>query len=49
MKENIKLEVNWNDFFEGLFFFVIKLMLLGLGISILIGILAVPLYLFLLA
>lgn len=48
MKDKIKLEVNWNEFFDGLFFFVVKLMLLGLGLSILIGMLAVPIYIFLL-
>lgn len=49
MKENIKLEVNWDDFFDNLFYFILKLMFLGLGLLLLIVILSVLAYLFILA
>ena len=49
MKENIKLEVNWDDFFDRLFYFILKLMLLGLCLTLLIVLLVVFVYLFILA
>lgn len=45
MKERIKLEVNWDDFFDNLFYFILKLMFLGLGLLLLISVLV---YLFIL-
>ena len=49
MKERIKLEVNWDDFFDRLFYFILKLILLGLGLFLLTVILLVFVYLFILA
>ena len=46
MKENIKLEVNWDDFFDRLFYFILKLMLLGLCLFLLIVLLIVAVFLF---
>ena len=46
MKENIKLEVNWDDFFDKLFYFILKLMLLGLCLFLLIVLLIVAVFLF---
>ena len=48
MKENIKLEVNWDDFFDKLFYFILKLMLLGLCLFLLIVLLIVAVFLFIL-
>ena len=36
MKERIKLDVNWDEFFDRLFYFILKLMLLGLCLTLLI-------------
>ena len=46
MKENIKLDVNWDEFFDRLFYFILKLMLLGLGLVLFTVILLVCVYLF---
>lgn len=47
MKERIKVVINWDDFFDELFYFILKLIGFGFGLIIILSMLAILVYMIL--